>query len=410
MAEVFYRGSKVFWKVHSTMDVIIVKHDAEKVLEVVCVDPIMSREAARLYLRFSLLLSHISKDFVHPDELNSISEDVKLDLIHFIVERLEVTSHKAKSRTFQIEFQKADTEFECAPPSTLVPYNVHAPGTARKDDLSGRSTVSSSTASVSRSSTQRTDTKGREEFVEFRESMKASAPYTGDVNNNVINESSGHESNSSSPKTTIVTASNAASSAGAAILNHSLAVAGDKVRTNSQTCLPFSSKNNAPLIRTNSDPTTKDETHDAHVPAVINNIRVSPRTSPHPPGNISPTAASAAAAAGAAGAPRPYVKARRRSSVHATSTVLQGLPQCDKELAPLPSNRLTHVDTLLPVQLTKTSHPTNPPQHALTHTPTSHNKPKPHKAPHKAKSGFLSGLWCGGAGSSVNSVHPHGPR
>ncbi len=131
MAEVFFRGSKVFWKVHSTMDVIIVKHDAEKVLEVVCVDPIMSREAARLYLRFSLLLSNISKDFVHPDVLQTISEDVKLDLINFIVERLEVTAHKAKSRTFQIEFQKGDTDFECAQPSTLVPYNVQAPGTAR---------------------------------------------------------------------------------------------------------------------------------------------------------------------------------------------------------------------------------------------------------------------------------------
>ena len=131
MAEVFYRGSKVFWKVHSTLDVIIVKHEAEKVLEVVCVDPIMSREAARLYLRFGLLLSHIAKDFVHPDELNLISEDMKLNLIHFIVERLEVTAQKAKSRTFQIEFQKGDTDFECTPPSTLVPYNVHAPGTAR---------------------------------------------------------------------------------------------------------------------------------------------------------------------------------------------------------------------------------------------------------------------------------------
>ncbi len=288
----------------------------------------------------------------------------------------------------------------------MAPFSFYS-----KDDLSGRSNVSSSTASVSRSSTQRTDTKGREEFVEFRESMKPSGPCTTEHGSNVINESSGHESNTSTPKATILNTNNVPSSAGAAILNHNHGAAGEWVRTNSQTCLPFSSKKNTPLIRTNSDPTTKDEAHDAQVPTVITS-RVSPRLSPRPPGNISPTAASAAAAAagavGAAGAPRPYVKARRRSSVHATSSVQQALPQGDKELAPLPSNRLTHVDTLHS-NLTKTTHPTNPPQHALTHTPTSHNKTKPKMQP-KAKNGFLNALWCSGAGSSVNSVHPHGPR
>jgi len=142
-ATVLHRGPKVFWKVRCTVEVVIVNHGVHDVLEVICFEPALSHEAARLYLRHSALLKEVAKEDVLLEEITEKvdgDQDKKLKLlVNFITERLHIKSFNPKTRLFQIEFQQQqlsesvsekEATMECTRPFYLEPYVIY-PGVVR---------------------------------------------------------------------------------------------------------------------------------------------------------------------------------------------------------------------------------------------------------------------------------------
>lgn len=142
-AVVLHRGPKVFWKVRCTVEVVIVNHGVHDVLEVICFEPALSHEAARLYLRHSALLREVAKEDILLEEITEkvdAGHERKLNLlVNFITERLQIKLFNPKTRLFQIEFQQQqltesisekETTMECTRPFYLEPFAIY-PGVVR---------------------------------------------------------------------------------------------------------------------------------------------------------------------------------------------------------------------------------------------------------------------------------------
>lgn len=150
-SEVIHRGTKVFWKVRSTVDVIIIRHRAMDVLEIVCTDPVRNRECGRLYVNESALRDRVSEKLFVTEQKEHLSKKgpnqdgamvpigVELttnETVNFILDRLHVESYDPKSRIYQIEMlehlateeiSSSDTDgvvLLCPKPAALVPFSA----------------------------------------------------------------------------------------------------------------------------------------------------------------------------------------------------------------------------------------------------------------------------------------------
>eukprot|EP01032_Pedospumella_encystans_P008995 gene8995-10617_t len=164
---VIFRDSKVFWKVRSSVDVVIIKHSANDVLEVVCTDPVRNRECGRLYVNESVLRDrvaeklflaeqkeHLSKKDANHDSAKISSASVEISIAetaNFILDRLHVESYDPKSRIFHIEMleylpteEKIYMDMDgptliCSKPASLVPFDTGTPPVSENTSQEGLS-------------------------------------------------------------------------------------------------------------------------------------------------------------------------------------------------------------------------------------------------------------------------------
>ena len=141
-------GSKNFWRQRRTVDIYIVKHTKNHIVEVVCYVPHSSVELPRVYVSFPALFAVLDEQEIEekcnarkefflrqkkPIDNNSILQKVTDDLaIAFLVSKIDLQSVSA-DHGYQIVIESkynngdanhTNDSFFCAKPSNLEPWVI----------------------------------------------------------------------------------------------------------------------------------------------------------------------------------------------------------------------------------------------------------------------------------------------
>eukprot|EP01032_Pedospumella_encystans_P025821 gene25821-29172_t len=144
---VIYQGSKYFWKTRNSIDVIIVKHKIENVLEIIAYEPALDVEAPRLHLDTKILSSKLDREAIAakmclakqnnvPHTEQFVEGVVNGATSEFILNRLFIKQYSKEERIFEIQLQftcsdredanGADTldKLLCDQPASLCPHHI----------------------------------------------------------------------------------------------------------------------------------------------------------------------------------------------------------------------------------------------------------------------------------------------
>lgn len=147
VASMIYQGSKYFWKTRNTIDVTIVSHKNEGVIEVVAYEPSLDVEAERIYLDLKLLTSKLSQEMIAakmslakqnnvPHTANFVQGIINGATSEFILSRLFIKAFSKEEKVFEIQlqftFSDRDLDSEgasldklvCKKPADLVPHKI----------------------------------------------------------------------------------------------------------------------------------------------------------------------------------------------------------------------------------------------------------------------------------------------
>jgi len=124
-SEIVQRGSKLFWKARTTIDVLLVEHKQYDVIEIVCSDSTTSQEAPRIYVRSSVLRGKICDDEIQSrmyeltepilqrkGTISPVDKEILLTkvwksaLYEYVDERLELHKKLAGSKAFHVALRK----------------------------------------------------------------------------------------------------------------------------------------------------------------------------------------------------------------------------------------------------------------------------------------------------------------
>ncbi len=144
---VIYQGSKYFWKTRNSIDVIVVSHKIEQVIEVIAYEPGLDVEAPRVYLNSKVLLSKLDQEAINAKmslakQNNVPHTDQFIEGVMngatsvFILNRLFIKQFSKEERIFEIQLQftfsdndgqsDADTMdmLLCDKPVALCPHKI----------------------------------------------------------------------------------------------------------------------------------------------------------------------------------------------------------------------------------------------------------------------------------------------
>ena len=144
---VVYQGSKYFWKTRNTIDVILVKHKIENVIEVIAYEPALDVEAPRLYMDSKILSFKLDQEAIAakmslakqnnvPHTEQFVEGIVNGAISEFILNRLFIKLFSKEERIFEIQLQFTLSDMEdasgadfidkllCDKPASLCPYFI----------------------------------------------------------------------------------------------------------------------------------------------------------------------------------------------------------------------------------------------------------------------------------------------
>ena len=145
---IVYQGSKYFWKTRNTIDVILVKHKIENVLEVIAYEPALDVEAPRLYLDSKMLDSKLDQEAIAAKmslaKQNNVPHTEQIvqslgncAISEFILNRLFIKQYPKEEGIFKIQLQFTFSDREdansvdtldkllCDKPAFLCPYAIY---------------------------------------------------------------------------------------------------------------------------------------------------------------------------------------------------------------------------------------------------------------------------------------------
>ncbi len=147
-SSVIYQGSKYFWKTRNSIDVIVVSHKIEQVIEVIAYEPGLDVEAPRIYLDSKGLLCKLDQEAInakmslakqnnvpHTDQF--IEGVMNGATSAFILNRLFIKQCSKEERIFEIKLQFSSSDSDgqngtdgmmdlllCDKPAALCPHKI----------------------------------------------------------------------------------------------------------------------------------------------------------------------------------------------------------------------------------------------------------------------------------------------
>ncbi len=126
---IIYQGGKFYWKTRNTIDITLVEHPASDVLEIVTYDPMLDREAARLYLDSKAVVAKVDHQDIEKKLLAAQLNSISLNEKHFthkavfdlVASRLLVAEFSLPERRMVVALNGND-KFEVDKPAGLAPF------------------------------------------------------------------------------------------------------------------------------------------------------------------------------------------------------------------------------------------------------------------------------------------------
>ena len=130
-ASVIFQGPKSFWKTKNTIEIIFVEHESFDVIEIIAYEQIFSKEAPRLFVNNSILISKLDSNGVPGGAHSSAGrseEDVLKLKIAYLFNRIFISEYLPETKVFTIEirsnFRDRDDELNggvtCSKPNKLA--------------------------------------------------------------------------------------------------------------------------------------------------------------------------------------------------------------------------------------------------------------------------------------------------
>ena len=128
-SKMIFQGVKFYWRTRNTIDIMLVKHPTFNVMEIVTYDPIIDREAARLYLDSKAVIGKLdSKEIekqLHAAQLNSINLDEEhfthKAAFEFLTNHLVITEYSVAEKRMVVAMNGME-EFAVEKPAALVVF------------------------------------------------------------------------------------------------------------------------------------------------------------------------------------------------------------------------------------------------------------------------------------------------
>jgi len=146
-AEVIHRGTKFFWRTRNSIDLTIVDHKQFSITEVICYEPSIDLEAARIYLDSTILSGKLDQSQIEEKLSFAKQNDVphtekfvrdlwRQAIAEYISSRLFLAEFSVEPKKFSVQlqfnFRDRDLDFGddsidrliCDPPANLVPADI----------------------------------------------------------------------------------------------------------------------------------------------------------------------------------------------------------------------------------------------------------------------------------------------
>lgn len=146
-AEVIHRGTKFYWRTRNSIDVTIVDHKQFSITEVVCYEPSIDVEAARMYLDSKILNTKLDQSQIEeklsfakqndvPHTEKFVSDLWRQAVTDYITSRLFLDEFSVETKKFSVrlQFNFRDRDLDvgddsidrliCHPPADLVPADI----------------------------------------------------------------------------------------------------------------------------------------------------------------------------------------------------------------------------------------------------------------------------------------------
>lgn len=141
--ERIFDGVKFFWRTRTTIDILIVKHLAQNVIEIITYEPIIDKEADRIYIDAEVLSARIDTSVVDEQVSFALRNQIALneEFVHgltktleadYILERFFITNYDIEKSILNVAVQFTNCDMTnpevkllfCAKPDELIPHEV----------------------------------------------------------------------------------------------------------------------------------------------------------------------------------------------------------------------------------------------------------------------------------------------